>query len=87
MVLEVHWDTIIAIAIPAITAAFFISKHVWSSTKTIEILKYKVSLHDELAMNGKKEHDEIYDKISDIEIQITKLSTKMDVLLNGNSNT
>ena len=81
MVLEVHWDTIIAIAVPVVTAVYLITRHIWKSTKKIDIQEMRTNALDDLAEQGRKDHVKIFIEISDIKQRLAAIEAKQDLIL------
>ena len=81
MVLEVHWDTIIAISVPVVTAVYLITRHIWKSTKKIDIHEMQINALNDLAEQGRKDHIKIFIEISDIKERVSAMEAKLDIIL------
>ena len=81
MIFGMSLETVVAIAIPAVTATFFIVRHIWGSTKSMAILKLRADSSDKLAIAGQKDHKLIFEKINRIDKRVVSIETKLDMLL------
>ena len=78
----INWEEVAAVTVPIVTAAFFIVRHIWISTKKIDTLKIRVDGLDKLAQAGQKDHERIFEKINRIDKKVVSIETKLDMLLN-----
>ena len=66
---------------PVVTAVYLITRHIWKSTKKIDIQEMRTNALDDLAEQGRKDHIKIFIEISDIKERVSAMEAKLDIIL------
>ena len=79
--LVVNLEVVAAVVIPAIAAAYFLIKHAWHRSKTIDIMSTRIGTLEKVADESQNDHDKLFKEIGKLEKQIVAIETKINILL------
>lgn len=82
--MPIDWGLAVAIGVPMTGGACFMIRYFVNKGKCLVLLKNKIENLEGVASSSGKTHDDIYNKIGDLETSVANIDGKLDVILSKN---
>ena len=77
----IDWGLAVAVGIPAVGAAAYMIRYFINKGKCLTLLKNKIENLEGVATQSGKTHDDIYNKVGDLEVDVATINGKLDILI------
>ena len=81
MIFGLSWEEVAAIAVPIVTATFFIVRHIWHNSIDKYDYKLRITQLEKESEAGEGDHKEMFKDFDTLNNRITVIETKLDMLL------